>query len=342
MELKDHIDTILYPWQKKIWQQLSCSSKNNRIAHALLLSGPVGLGKYQFSLAFKNALLCSENNTGELACGECRFCKIQHHPDFYEVTLEVDEKTGKQSSVIKIDQIRDLIEFTALHTHFGEAKVIIIHPAEAMNKNASNALLKILEEPPQDTYFVLISHERHQLSATIKSRCQLVNFTLPEITDSKNWLESQAVTNGVANLCLKLAYNAPLTAKILAESNYIEQHSKIIDNLLSISLKTEDPMVIANSWLKIDSNLPLHALYSCLSDVILLKNVPNCTEIINSSSLDQFQNIANTVSYTGLYVILDKIVNAKHQIQVNIAILGIYEDILNLWQRLTIKVVQQR
>ncbi|MFV2060251.1 MAG: DNA polymerase III subunit delta' [Gammaproteobacteria bacterium] len=342
MEGISNRDSALYPWQEKLWQQLSNNSIKNRIAHALLLSGSKGVGKYQFALAFKNSLLCSENSSGQAACGECRFCKMQNHPDFYEVTLEVDDKTEKQSNVIKINQIRNLIEFCSLHTHFGEAKVIIIHPAEAMNKNASNALLKILEEPPQNTYFILISNEKHHLSATIKSRCQLVNFKTPEIADSRKWLQSQSISEDVANSCLKFAYNAPLTAKFLAESEYINQHSELINNLLAIANKAEDPVVIANSWLKIDPNVPLQALYSCLSDLILLKNVQNCSDIINSSQLDRFQQIANNVSYAGLYVILDKIALAKHQIQANIAILGIYEDILNLWQRLTIKIIQQR
>jgi DNA polymerase-3 subunit delta' len=337
-----HIQSQLFPWQEKLWQQLSITSVNNRIAHALLLSGPKGIGKYQFAIAFKNSLLCSDNEVGTPACGECRFCKIQNHPDYYEISLEVDEKTDKQSSVIKIDQIRNLIEFSTLHTHFGKAKVIIIHPAETMNKNASNALLKILEEPPQDTYFILISNEIHQLSATIKSRCQLINFPIPEIADSKQWLHSQSINNEIAESCLKFAYNAPLTARNLADTNYIEQHANLIDNLLAIANKTEDPVVIANSWLKIDTYVPLQALYSCLSDLILLKNVQNYPDIMNSNKLDSFQFIANNVSYAGLYVILDKIVLAKHQIQANIAILGIYEDILNLWQRLTNKAVQQR
>lgn len=335
------INNQIYPWQKEIWDQLCKTSINKRIAHALLFTGPKGVGKYQFAMAFKNSLLCSENSLGEHGCGLCRFCKMQQHPDFYEVTLEVDERTDKKSNVIKIDQIRKLIDFSLLHNHFGKAKVIIIHPVEAMNTNASNALLKILEEPTQNTYFVLISNEIHQLSATIKSRCQLVNFTIPNLDISKQWLQSQSLSDDIANLCLKFAYNAPLTAKRLADNNYIEQHSKLMENLLSISNRSEDPIVIANSWLKIDTDVPLQALYSCLSDLILLKTVENCSEITNSNRRDILQNIANNVSFAGLYVILDKIILAKHQIKSNVAILGIYEDILNLWQRLTNKVIKQ-
>lgn len=334
------INNKLYPWQNEIWNKLCNTKKNNRIAHALLFSGPDGVGKLQFALAFKNSLLCSENTPGTHACGECRFCKMQQHPDFYEVTLEVNEKTDKKNNVIKVDQIRKLIEFSLLHTHFGEAKVIIIHPAEAMNKNASNALLKILEEPPQDTYFVLISNEIFHLPATIKSRCQLVKFNVPELDSSIKWLQSQAISESTSNSCLRFAYNAPLLAETLAKTNYSEQHTKLVDKLLSISNMTEDPMVIANSWLKIEPNVPLKVLYSCLSDLILLKTVQNCSEITNTQNGDILQNIADNVSFTGLYVILDMIISAKQQIKANIAILGIYEDILNLWQRLTNKVIQ--
>ncbi|VAW90776.1 DNA polymerase III delta prime subunit [hydrothermal vent metagenome] len=333
------IQTI-YPWQFDAWNRLTSNTKNNRVAHALLISGAKGVGKYHFATAFKNAMLCSDKQTDGLACGKCRYCKMQQHPDFYEITQEVDERTNKKSNVIKIDQIRKLIDFTLLHTHFGMAKIIIIHPAEAMNKSASNALLKILEEPPQDTYFVLISDQIQQLSATIRSRCQIINIQQPDIDTSMQWLNSQNINDNIVSLCLELAYNSPLTAKMLAETNYIEQHTKLIKNLLSISSQSEDPMVVANSWLKIDTNVPLHALYSCLSDLILLKSMENNPKIINNINRDSLQNIANNVSFTGLYVILDKIVFAKHQIQSNVAILGIYEDILNLWQRLTSKIIQ--
>ncbi len=332
---------LTFPWQRDNWSRLYNTAASSRIAHALLFMGPGGVGKYQFAIAFKNALLCSENTIAEPACGKCRFCKMEHHPDYYEVTLEVDERTNKKSNVIKIDQIRKLIEYSHLHTHFGKAKVIIIHPAEKMNVNASNALLKILEEPPQDTYFVLISNESHQLSATIKSRCQAIKFTIPSFEESKQWLESHNVGSKDAVSCLQFAYNAPLTAKNLADINYIEHHSKYIESLLSITKRSEDPMNIADSWLKVDPSMPLQALYSCLSDLIILKTITHSSEILNKDNMKSLQNIANNVSFNGLYVILDRIVAAKLQIQSNVAILGIYEDILNLWQRLTSKVIQQ-
>ncbi|MFV1984599.1 MAG: DNA polymerase III subunit delta' [Thiohalomonadales bacterium] len=340
MKLNNHVSP-LYPWQKDIWSRLCNTSINNRIAHALLFTGPKGVGKLQFAKTLKNSLLCSENTPGELACGECRFCKMQHHPDFHEVTFEEDERTGKISNSIKIDQIRKLIDFSLLHTHYGLAKIITIHPAETMTNNAANALLKILEEPPDNTYFVLICNEIHRLSATIKSRCQRIEFNIPDIEDSTQWLQSHDISEDTASSCLIFASNAPLAAKILAETNYIEQHSKFIKSLISIANKSEDPVVIANSWLKIESSLPLHALYSCLSDIILLKTVQNSSEITNKLNRDILQNIANSVGFTGLYVILDKIILAKPQIQSNVAILGIYEDILNLWQRLTNNVIPQ-
>jgi len=338
-ELKGSINATVFPWQQEIWAKLNYSNKTSgekQIAHALLFSGSKGVGKLPFSFAFKDSLLCSENKKGERACGECRFCRIPEHPDFHEVTFEINEKTGKISSTIKIDQIRKVIEFSHMHSHYGKAKIILIHPAEAMNNNAANALLKILEEPPQNTYFILVTNELHRLSATIKSRCQLVKFQLPDTTVSIQWLQSESINAELANTCLDLAYNAPLTAKSLAESNYSKQHTQFIDNLLSVSNRTEDPMVIASSWLKINSNMPLQALYSCLSDLILLKTMQKGAEITNKQNQPSLQNIADNVSFTGLYVILDKISAAKFLIQSNINLLGIYEDILNLWQRLTI------
>jgi len=329
---------FILPWQELIWQQVLNTKNQNHIAHALLFAGPLGIGKLQFATAFKSSLLCSKNSISEPGCGQCRFCKMSEHPDFHNVTFEVDEKTGKVSKSIKIDQIRKIIEFSLLHSHYSKAKIIIIHPAEAMTVSASNALLKILEEPPEGTYFVLISNETHNLSATIKSRCQLVQFKIPDANVSRQWLLSQSINKELIEPCLKLAFNAPIAAKDYADKKYIEQHIILINNILSITNNSVDPMDIASTWLKIESNLPLQALYSCLSDLILLKSVGSESEIINDSNRAILQNIANSVSFTGLYVILDKLLLAKHQIKSNISLLGIYEDILNLWQRLTNKV----
>ena len=119
------------------------------------------------------------------ACGECKSCqliKAESNPDFIKISPEEEGKA------IKVDQIRGLIEKIALTSHGKTYRVIIISPADALNINASNSLLKTLEEPPANTILILITDKPSKLMATIRSRTQMIRFELPDTEQSMRWL----------------------------------------------------------------------------------------------------------------------------------------------------------
>lgn len=151
------------------WQQLIRQKQQNRLPHALLFTGPAQ-NKKKIALHFAHFLLCKETNS---PCGQCHGCHLfnaNSHPDFLLIEAE------QAGQMIKIDQIRDLIQFvneTALQSGL---RIIIIHPADAMNINAANALLKTLEEPAPHTLIILISDQSLRLPITITSRCQKIIF----------------------------------------------------------------------------------------------------------------------------------------------------------------------
>ncbi len=210
---------MLYPWQAEIWNQATRYLSDNRLAHAILLSGPAAIGKLEFSLSFIQRLNCTNPTLDNLACGECKDCHLftaETHPDVR--LLNHDESLDKNKvEQVKIDEIREINQFMTLSRQQGAFKIVCINHAETMNVNAANALLKTLEEPAENSILVLISHRAEALLATIKSRCQIWKFKLPDEKESLAWLSQQQKSDDWREL-LQVAGNRPLLAKELQKS----------------------------------------------------------------------------------------------------------------------------
>ena len=157
----------------RIIERLRTKLREGRFPHGLIFAGPEGVGKGTCALMVAKALNCTKAPAGDF-CDECSSCrKINSgvHPDVTTIAVE-DEATQ-----IKIAQIRQLLGMLDLQPLEGRNKVIIIDPADSLNAEAANALLKGLEEPPVNTFFVLITINAHELLMTVRSRCQIYNFT---------------------------------------------------------------------------------------------------------------------------------------------------------------------
>lgn len=194
------IDNV-YPWQEALFAKWLQAGKERH--HALLFHGKAGIGKLDFGYALAASLLCRQPLPHGLACGECQSCHWLAegaHPDFREITPEDDDaaegskkKTRKRQQIL-IDQVRALHDYLSLTSHQVDGiRVVLIHPLETMNVAASNALLKLLEEPPQRTQFLLVSHQRQALLPTILSRCMQVDMPVPTYEQGLHWLQSQSV-----------------------------------------------------------------------------------------------------------------------------------------------------
>ena len=170
---------MIFPWQVNQWQQLLQAKSQQRLAHAMLFTGLPGIGKAIFAQHFSSALLCQKLNPDGNPCDRCHSCRLiagRAHPNM--LWLE-PEKPGQ---AIKIDQVRDVSEFISQTSLQGDYRIVIINPADDMNTNAANALLKTLEEPSSGAHLILISNQNERLPATILSRCQRVVFQRPEGT----------------------------------------------------------------------------------------------------------------------------------------------------------------
>jgi len=172
------------------------------------------------------------------------------HPDFRRLEPESlaeqresehqsSEKKEKAGTQIPVEQVRGIADFINISSHRGGVKVVLIHPAESLNANAANALLKNLEEPPPRTYFLLVAHRWHQLLPTIKSRCQQIALPQPSAAAARDWLKQQGVRD--PDLALAQAGGAPLLAAKLDEE-YWQQRAWF---LKAISGKGLDALAIA-------------------------------------------------------------------------------------------------
>lgn len=222
-----------------VWRQLN--ERRRQLPHALLFLGQKGLGKYELAHCFANSLLCESPLTDGAACKQCLACNWfdqGNHPDFRLLQPDAladdnegEESRKKASLQITVDQVRGLDEFVSVGTHRGGLRIILINPAESMNRNAANSLLKTLEEPNSNTLFLLISSEPMRLLPTIRSRCQVLPFPLPPTEMSLNFLEQEGIADPVR--WLALAGGSPGIALELASSEQNTWLDLIISSLAS-------------------------------------------------------------------------------------------------------------
>jgi len=231
------------PWLEPIWPRLPPLAA--RGVHAVLLHGARGVGKKSLAMDFAEALLCTDRQDDGRSCGRCNECRLTgafSHPDLRWVlpqalaeqllpqaaldeepvaeaggVVDAGEGEGKPtraSREIRVDQVRALSDFLGIAAYRGGPRVVVLAPAEAMNAIAANTLLKMLEEPPPATTFILVADALDDVLPTIRSRCVLVEVPLPAAEACLPWLVGQGVAAPAD--ALALASGAPLAA--LAEA----------------------------------------------------------------------------------------------------------------------------
>ncbi|WP_240433634.1 DNA polymerase III subunit delta' [Solimonas sp. K1W22B-7] len=225
------------PWQKDLWLDATALALQGRLGHALLLAGPAGVGKRSFARALAAFLLC-EARSG-YACGQCRSCQqlaVGNHPNALLLSREglhglaMTESGRHEQGLahwlpkpdsakrdIATDGVRRMIEMIALATHYQGARVVMFDPADSLNENSVNSLLKTIEEPPPGTHLLLVSERPQALKATLRSRCQRLRFSAPDEAAGLEWLQARKPQADAA--LLREACGAPLRALELADSD---------------------------------------------------------------------------------------------------------------------------
>ena len=233
------------PWQQESWSRQRRAVAEDNLPHALLLAGSQGTGITHFGCALAALILCLQPEA-ETACGRCQSCQLLNagsHSDLKTLTPAPD------SRVIKIDQVRALIDFANQTSALGPRKVVLINPAEVLNLSAANALLKSLEEPAAGTHLLLVSHASSRLPATIRSRCQRLDLPGPLLAQSREWLDQSTGQADITAQLLEVTGNRPTAALALFHSGGLEQQRTLqqgLNALLAGTLSAIDfPALVA-------------------------------------------------------------------------------------------------
>lgn len=290
---------MIAPWLQQYWQQCTQALRQGKLPHAILLSGSTGLGKFEFARHLAERLLCT--GEGDLACGHCQSCHwfaAGSHPDYKLISPEEDKKQ------ISVAQIRDLTE-ALTKTSYGYYQVVIIHPSEAMNRAASNALLKTLEEPNGQVILILVCDHPAGLLPTIRSRCQEYRLQQPSTEVALAWLttelaslpktaelkskssksrasppdekssKSHATTLDLKNApsaaeLLSMADGLPLRALRLAITGDWQQHNAICSEFIQLQTGQMSVLKAAEIWSKQSPQQVLTILTTLVQDLIRL------------------------------------------------------------------------
>ncbi len=272
-----------YPWLRPSFEQLVAGYQAGRGHHALLLQALPGMGGEALIYALCRYLMCRQPE-GNKSCGQCHSCQLMQagtHPDYYTLAPE------KGKSALGIDAVRDVNEKLYERSRLGGAKVVWIGDAALLTDAAANALLKTLEEPPENTWFFLACQEPARLLATLRSRCRLHHLAPPSESYGLAWLEREVAMPQEALLsALRLSANAPAAALDLLQESHWASRQQLVQTLASV-LSSGDWLALLPILNQEQAAVRLHWLASLLLDAqkrqqgITLVSNPDAWPLVN-------------------------------------------------------------
>jgi DNA polymerase-3 subunit delta' len=243
--------SALAPWQQRMLDGALAALADGRLGHALLLSGAPHMGKGEVAMRLAQRLCCGTPAGGQ-ACGRCRACELfaaGTHPDFRLVSFIPVDKGDKLRTEIVVDQMRELGHWFSLTPQMGGAQVALVTPAHAMNLNAANALLKTLEEPARDRYLILVTDRPGRLPATIRSRCQRMEFRPPAREEAAAWLRAQGHSDAALAPALDAARGHPGLAHDWLAHGGLALRREVLADLNALAAGKRVPVELAQRWL---------------------------------------------------------------------------------------------
>ena len=211
--------------------------------HAFLVTGKKGIGKELFINHLGSLLLCNAN--GLRACKDCFSCNLEsfnNHPDCYELTVEEGKK------LIGIDQIHQLREKLYESAFLGKNKIVLINKIEKISREGLDSVLKILEEPPKNTYFLFTTDFINQIPGTIRSRCFDLELTLPSEEELISWLKDYSQEEVIT--ASNLSENSPFQTKAFLDNNLMEVRNEFIKEISGIIKNGKEISSISEKWVK--------------------------------------------------------------------------------------------
>ena len=240
------VTTEFAPWQQRAYDQAVAALQAGRLGHGLLVCGPAGLGQRAVVERLARYVLCG----GEPAPGDRNLQLIEAgtHPDLQLVSFIPTKAGDKLRTEIVIEQVRELSRKLSLTPQYGRAQVAIIDPADAVNRSAFNALLKTLEEPASGRYLWLLSAEPMRLPATIRSRCQRLEFRLPPRAEALAWLQAQGFPEKSAAEALDFARGHPGLANEWLQGEGLALRRQVAGDLDKLERGEAGAVETAQQW----------------------------------------------------------------------------------------------
>ncbi len=293
------------PWHQDLWRGIQQRRGADRLPHALLLAGPVGLGKGRFARRLARALLCAHPETDAEACGQCSRCRLFEagsHPDYRLVQPEEDGKA------IKVDQIRALSAFLGYTAQYGGYKIALVEPADRLNSAAANSLLKTLEEPPGLGLLLLVTAWPARLPATVRSRCQKISFTPPTAAAALPWLSARSGGDFDPAALLAMSGGAPLAALSQVEGQRWQRRRALFSAYERVLSGQADPIRMAEEWARGDLIESLRWLIDWHTDLVRLKMSSNPPRLNSPDLQDALRRWAASATSQVLFERLDAVV----------------------------------
>lgn len=325
----NHSEINEYPWHQSSWDKVVTARTKNHLPHALLLSGAEGTGKLDFAKKLVTSLLCTSpiNNKACQSCQSCKTYQSGANPDFLNIELLEDKQQ------ISVDQVRQLSQFISYTRSFNAYRVILLNPAERMNQNSANSLLKSLEEPASNTVIILVATHLSRLLPTIKSRCQLITLPSPSKEQAIGWMKEQSsdLSNENAEELLSMSQGHPLTALNITEEDLL-QRQEFAEELLSVCLQQKTLTEIAKKWEKFDHAILLNWQITWVQSFIKIQMVSQDavkTETQNFS--DTLLQLSKTLSQSHQWALYQQLIIQKKYIHTSVNSLMFIENMLLLW-----------
>lgn len=359
MKIESSDPLALHPWNRAAVERLV--QRRETLPHALLVQGPEGTGKRAFVAHAAAALLCEAPRDGH-ACNGCRNCRLFAacaHPDLHVVEPEVETETAsdllnaysrryapasdkdkgksdrKLSRVIRIDQIRSLIESMRGRPQIGARRVAIVLPAETINVNAANSFLKLLEEPPPDTAFLLVSSTPGRLPATVRSRCVPLVLNRPARAEALAWLRSLEARIADPEACLDLASGAPIRAVAYARADEPGRVRWIIADLAGLARRRSGLAACSARWKESGTETCLAWLEVAIGDMLRLRLAPETRNLRIPAARADLRRLGERLNSNELVGFLDQVSRGRGLAGGPLDEQLLIEDILAAWLRLT-------
>lgn len=340
----------IHPWNQEVWQNLTLEPERSN--HALLFAGNYGLGKQDLAMALAHFVLTDTHSQSE------HLFNASSHPDFHVLMPEIEvvkldgqtsilaafarryleHHKGKPKRTVSIEQVRKLNQALTTHPHISKHRVVLIPFAETMNRNASNALLKSLEEPPANTLFIIVSDEVSSLTKTIRSRCSLINFRAPDQASARAWLQLQSdIPEQEINNHLAMANNHPLAALMLYRQGYIESLKLVFKDVNGLWNQRREAVQVAKNWQNIGGVLSIDILQKLCADILRCSLSDSPVEVFFPVQQSWVQSVSAKLRRVKLLKLMDSLNYAKAMLNTTVDELLVLETVSNQFRQLPMK-----